>query len=92
VVETLEQDVPAPTQGEIDREKREARKAAVAGAARLALGGSKDARIRRTVLYLIAVIGACGALVDLGPAGWFLGAAGLAALLLLAMTDHVVEL
>jgi hypothetical protein len=82
VVETLEQDVPAPTQGEIDRDKREARKAAVAGAARLALGGSKDARIRRNALYLIAFI----------ALGFGATPVAAGALALLALTDHVVDL
>lgn len=57
-----------------------------------AVTGEPSGRIRRPTLYLIAVAGSIVSLVLDGSVGLIAGGLALIAILLLAMTDAVVEL
>lgn len=59
---------------------------------RVAMTGDPNGRVRRKVLFLTAALGILAALVLDGALGILLGGLGLIALLLLAMTDDVVDL
>lgn len=57
-----------------------------------AVTGVPHGRVRRPTLFVIAAIGTVGALAVGGIEGVIAGAVGLIAILLLALSDNVVEL
>ena len=82
MVETQERDLPEPTEVELAQARHDERAKAVKEAARLVMGGDRDARLRRPVLFLIAFVA-----IGFGVDPIALGAVGL-----LALTDAVVTL
>lgn len=80
---------PEPTKAEVARQR-------ASETVRVALTGDPNGRIRRKVMFLLAGVGSVAAIALDGAQGnilgLILGFAGIAAILILAMTDDVVAL
>ena len=86
-------DVPFPKVEEEPEPRLVALRNRLEDKAKVALTGQSEPRsIRRPLLFVLAALGILVALTVDGPVGLAVGGVGLIALLLLAMTDQVVEL